>query len=436
MSNFILQNMKKILKSLPIYLIPAYCILFNACIDDPVNPFGNKASATLYNNDGSILIDLSEIYLVSPGNYPITQFSPPYFRINTFSSSYDLVVNTYWNFYTVKYAGLSSNSTNIVFEDPRYENTSNHPIEYFIIVPPEQSEAGVYFYKFITDANCTSKSGSYQLNHGDSLIRCFIELPYLSREPVSGEIIIFKSKDYPSANIDFRNFGYKKIDSLNDYSIIKFTEEELTYDIPETSVHFRNITPAGRNGRISSVKLCFYPLEPKNELTLYQNVYNEGDFTIPILPMENKIKLTGSYDGGSYWNEGFAYKYVQIGENAEIVHKEPISLVDPPEGDSNINSSTVFRINDPESGGVFMYEFIKVSSYEHAILRIFSQSKELSFNDVFCRGFEYTPNMIYRWSVIKYSEFSGIDDFVSIPFTMNPKYNSVQASQRRTFYTR
>jgi len=429
--------MKKILKSLPIYLIPACCILFNACIDDPVNPYGNKVSATLYYNDGSKLLDRSDFYYVSPGNYPITQFGPPYLTINTFSPSYDLVINTYWQDYTVKFTGINSSSPNIIYHDPEIDNSSYTGISFFVKVPPNFDEISRFFYKLVSETISLEIEGSFQLSPGDSIGSCYIYVPYESIHSVSGDLVIFKAEQNTTGEIDFQNFGFKKIENLTPGVMISFAKEELTYDIPETIVHFQNIPPAGRGGYIKSIKLCFYPLVQSNELTIYRYFPNQGDISIPILPLDHKIKLTGSYRGGNYWEDGFVYKYLNVGENAIVTHKDPIELVDPPDLDSNINFSTVFRIYDNETGGVYMYQFIQITNhYISKKLRIFSQNKELTFEDVFCRGFEYKPNTLYYWSVIKYPEFLGIDDFTSSPYSINPKYNSVQASVSRTFYTR
>lgn len=430
--------MNKFTKSLSIYLLPVLGLIFNSCIDEPVYPDGNIIAGTLYDSDGLVLYDLSDIYYVSPGNYPISHFSPERFSINAFTSPYDLVVNTEFGDYVFKVMGLNSKSLNLVYDDPEYNNSNNFPFFFYINVPPSESDETVYFYKFISEENNVQQTGYFNLSYGDSIGFCRIELPFNQLAFTPGKLVIFEAQNwFKGDNINFKNFGYKEIDTLRESVIITFTKEELGYDIPETISHFKNIAPNGFTGGGNSIKLCFPPYYKQNELTLYNDVPDDIYITMPLLPVDYKIKFTGSYTSGGPWERPFKFIYLEPGENGMIIHKQPLYLVDPPDMDTNINSSTVFRINDLEQGGIYMYEFIQISNISLSKkLRVFTKNKELTFSDIFCRGFEYKQNALYYWYVYKYPEFSGIDEFANSPYTINIKYNSTQASTLRRFYTR
>jgi hypothetical protein len=333
--------------------------------------------------------------------------------------------------------GINSNTLNLVYDDPEYNNTNNYPFFFYVNVPAAEGDETVYFYKFISETNNFQGLSYFQLFQGDSIGFCRIEMPY-GNIFISGKLIIFEAQNwFKGNNIDFKNFGYKEIDTLSYGEFITFSKEELEYDIPETITHFKNIAPNGLTGINNSINICLFPYNKQNELTLYSGIPNDAYITIPLLPLDNKIKFTGSYYCGSLWEKPFKFIYLEPGENGIITHKEPVYLIDPPDMDTNINSSTIFRINDFEQGGIYMYEFLQISNLSLSKkLRVFSKNKELTFSDVFCRGFEYKPNALYYWYVYKYPEFSGIDEFVNSPYTTNLKYNSTQASVQRRFYTR
>lgn len=429
--------MNKFTKSLSIYLLPVLGLIFYSCIDDPVNPDGNFIEGTLYDSDGLVLFDLGDIYFVGPGNYPVSHSDPEHFSINTFSSSYDLIINTQWGNYAFKVIGTSSKSLNLVYDDPEYNNSNNFPFFFYINVPPSESDETVYFYKFISEKNNVQETGYFNLPYGDSIGFCRIELPYNQLVFTPGKLVIFEAQNwFKGDNINFKNFGYKEIDTLRDSEIITFTKEELGYDIPETISHFKNIAPNGFTGGGNSIKLCFPPYTIQNELTLYTGIHDDAYITMPLLPLDYKIKFTGTYYSG-LWENPFKSIYLEPGENGIITHSEPIHLMDPPDRDTNINSTTIFRISDNEQGGVYMYEFLQISNTSmNKKMRAFTTNRELTFSEVFCRGFEYKPNAVYYWCVYKYPEFTGMNEFVNSPYTTNIKYNSTQASVFRRFYTR
>ena len=169
-------------------------------------------------------------------------------------------------------------------------------------------------------------------------------------------------------------------------------------------------------------------------MIIFDGLPDDYNIPIPLLPVNFKIKYTGTYYGGSFFEYALKYKYFNPGENGIINHSEPISLSYPADKDSIISGNTVFKITDNYTGGVYMYEFYSLhSSLDSKFFRLFTTRTEVNFSDIISRGFEFIPYSRYYWWVSKLPEFQDVNDLLNSPYVTNTKYNSTQMTERRTF---
>ena len=253
--------MKKILKSLPIYLLPLIGIIFYSCIDDPVNPDGNMINGTIYDKFGFKKMIFQDAYFISPGDQPVSIFpSGPNFSIYSFTSPYDLVITTNQYKITLKFQDVNLKNINPVFyypEDNGYTNYVSFVIQ--LRIPPARKQNEVYFVKLISNAQYVQERCIYYLNKGDSILQFNVNLPYTNLiEKLSGQVMIFKAENWTSlGNIDFTHFGIKESDTIREYSTIVFEESDLLYNPPEIINNFKNIPPLNRSGSRNR-SLCLF----------------------------------------------------------------------------------------------------------------------------------------------------------------------------------
>lgn len=432
--------MKLFIKSLYKYLLLLLALSLSSCIDDPVNPEGNMVSGSLYDQYGTKIKTLTDGFLISPGNQPITML--PYgsdFSINTFTSPFDIVITSFRTSIAVKYQDVEGSAIKPIFFDPTQLTLLHYESFALKIRIPEIRKNQTRFYtKLLTNKFYIPEREYHQLYEGDSILYHVIKMRE-SENPniVIGSLMIFEVDITGGpANMNYKRFGIKAEDTINDNRTIVFTEEELLYDIQETQVTYRNTPPAGRNSGGNKIAITFPGYEKNNDIEMYNSLPDEHTMNIPLLPIEHKMKYTGQYNGGMFYEKAFKTKIFEPGESGEIIHNEPITLVTPADGDSLLYGSSEFKINDNEPGGIYLYEFMQIINfYEYKILRFFTGRKELDLSEITCRGFERQPNTRYYWTVCKYPEYQNTGEFLSTIYFYDTRYNSTQMTERRTFYT-
>ena len=428
--------MNKFTKSLSIYLLPVLGLIFYFCIDDPVNPDVNLVNISIHDEYGEQYSQLyDDRFFISPGDAPITIFMQSEIFLNTFNSPHDLVITSFSDESIYKYMGITSKDIKPLYYE-YYSNSNNfRSFSIRINIPEIKVERTEYFVKYISDLNYVQEMNQHTMRFGDSIMYCHLKIPEnMYSYFLSGKIIIFEASNWGHGNkIDYRKFGYKESDFFSENQTIVFTESDLEYDLPDILTNFKNIPPTGRSGSGNDVSISFPGYSKSADLLLIKYGPNNFMFDIPALPFENRIKFTGRYSGGNSPEKAFKYELFDIGENCIITHKEPVSIVSPAYGDSNITGSTIFKINDEQPGGVYVYEFNIYAPY--GPLRIYTAKKELKFSEIISRGFEWRPNREYIWFVSKFPGFTDVDDLLSSPYTTSAKYNATQSTEPRYFYT-
>lgn len=428
--------MKLFMKSLPIYLLPLIGLLFYSCIDAPVAPNGNMISGTVYDKYGKYEIERFNPLMVSPGNAPITELgNTPEFSINSLNKPYDLVINEYFSSLIVKFEGINTNTLNPVFYHPIYSTFTNWGRNRYIFVefPPVSSSKKI-FIKLISDDNFIQYNNVFYIDEGTSFQEISIVMPDDYYYP-SGDIILLEADEDINGNLNFEKFGIKHI---NGYQYCTFNDSDLAYDPPETLSHFTNVRPHNTNIADNRVLISFPGKFISSDLVLYNSLDDVSDITIPQLPFNNyKIKFTGTYKTNYPYDIAFKNVLLDPGNDCEIIHKEPVQLSEPPDEEINVNGLTEFKISDDNTTGIFIIDLILFyeNNYENKILRYFTTKKSFKFSDLTVRGFEFSPNSKYKWCAYKLPEYQNIDELLSTPYFTDNRYNSIQISGMRTFYT-
>ncbi len=429
--------MNKFTKSLSIYLLPVLGLLLYSCIDDPVSPNGNYVHISIHDEYGEQYYWNNSLdrFLISPGDAPITIFYQSEILLNTFNSPYSIVITSELEEIIYKYMNVASKDIKPLYYNyySNYNNLQSFSIR--IKIPEIKAERTEYFVNFISDLNYVQVMNQFTMRFGDSILYCYLKIPENNHSYfLSGKIMIFEAANWRHGNkIDYRKFGYKESDSLSENQTVVFTESDLEYDLPDILTNFKNILPTGRSGAGNQISISFPGYSKSADLLLIGGTSDNFDFIIPALPLENRIKFTGRYSGGNNSENAFRSELFELGENCIITHKEPISLVSPAYGDSNVTGSTIFKIYDDQPGGVYLYEFDINAPY--GPLRIYTSKQELKFSEIITRGFEWRPNRQYVWFVRKFPGFANVDELLSSPYTLSPKYNATQSTEPRYFYT-
>lgn len=429
--------MNKFTKSLSIYLLPLLGLILYSCIDDPVSPNGNRVSGTLYGKYDKLYISQYDDYIISIGNAPLQSISgSPEFSLNSFSVPYDIVINEYYGRIMFKYEGIGINRIKPVFMRPNSPDYPDWMRSYdYTIRLPSSDRIRTFYLKVISENKFFQERYKYTIGPDDTLINIWFICP-LENETFTGKLIYLEEELTPGYKLEFTRYGIKTIDeSVN--GRIEFTESDISIDPEEVTETFRNNIPAGTGEYRNRAALNFEGYYNNSDLIIYGGILNGSEITLPLLPLENlKYKFTGSYQTGAYYGNAFREVVLNPGDEINIVHKTPVSLVSPEDNATNITGYSVFRINDDNSSGVFLYEFVLIHDFEAArFLKYFTESKELKFSDITCRGFEKQPNSKYFWWVYKLPGFPKIDSLLAVHYLQSPNFNNVELSNVRMFTT-
>lgn len=412
-------------------------MLLEGCLDVPVVPKGN-ITGTVYNEYG---IPVSGSY-VSIGDYPIAESdNSGNFTIDKIISPYDLTLGS--SFGGVKYLTLKA-PTSILYNNFEGYAARVLPVK---VTFSHRNISKMTFIKFISSDLFWQENSQITpfdtiFHQGtDSIWNTDIIVP-LSKNTISGKILYLEATCGPEGyNISsFDMYGIKNV-SLNQYppAIIHFSPEELINDPRQSDLNFNIIMP--NNHLISYNTGCYIKFAGMNsgsDLELGFNEYDySGTFEVPLLNGLNyKIKIVNSYiNTSTQWVNSYGRKWetANVGENVTITHDNPIVQALPPNGKTNITDTSTFEISDPGEKGVYFYIFNDKNSFSR--VTVITDKLSIKFSDIQSRVMSFRPNSSYLWSVLKYPKYTSIDDFVSVKYMEDDRYNSIPSSATFKFTT-
>lgn len=426
--------MKILIKSLSILLIILWCILLSSCIDDPVNPEGNYISGTLFSNYDTLLVyEYLNNYEISISDAPVFLiYKDANFILNSYSTPYNIVISDYYNDAILKYEGLNINNISPLyyFSFENYQSYWSFGRYHTVTFPPLQSDK-IIFLKFISTSKFFQDEQVFNLTKGTFYTDFGINY---NQNISEAEVIYLEAEKNRNNQYQFTNYGRKHIDNL---SFTNFNNSDIAFDPPEFIVNAVNILPAGKTEGKNKVSINFPGMFSTSDLVIYDDVPSNTSVIMPELPINScRYKYTGTYKGGFYDENIFKNIFFNPGENPTVHHPASPMLKSPEDNSVNINQNTKFEISDNSDPGVYVFYFFYLrGNYPYNILGYYSTNKIHSFSEITCRGFEYKPNSEYIWWVNKLPDFSNVDELLAEPYTQNPVYNTLEASEIRTFHT-
>ncbi len=406
-------------------LITTFFCTFYGCIDAPV-----------YNNsyvEGNIIDEYgmpNPYVLVSVGDYPIVApDATGKFRLENSANPYDVVFTR--SSYTVfKYSGLTRSNLNFcTFDDPGY-NTNT----YVNVVYPRSSELSWLYIKFISKESFFQYE--YEFLSFDSIVRLPLALAN-GRSQIEGQILFLELDDYL---YEYTRCGIKNVvlnTGYNNQPVI-FNDSDVSFNPPEF-FNYCNVQVVGNYyGEYSRVSLSFPGMNKNSTIDFHDSF--QRYFYVPDIPsLDYKVKITNFLQPSiiNYRDHSLSSKWVftEPGENIELTHERTLFLQTPYDGETNITPSSVFSFEDTEPHGIYVFSIIYRSQSNYFLIHLAADKNSLTLSDFKTRGYQFTPNTTYYWSVRKYPGYGSIDEFASGKFMNDTTYSKIPASETFMFVT-
>ena len=253
----------------------------------------------------------------------------------------------------------------------------------------------------------------------------------------SGKFLYLEASTWDGVHIDaYRKFGIIQAPiNTGQFPEVHFKPGDIVNIPGQSVVNFRISMPEDLVNYSTDCYISFNGMNKGSDLHLdYVLSNNSGTFQIPVFNgLDYKFKIVSSYLNIPSVSDavGTTWGYSYHGEDVTLTHDIPIELVMPSNDQKNITDATNFQISDPGQKGVYFYHFILGI---HS-LTIITDKTSIRFSDVKSRLADFEPNTEYFWYVLKYPKYTSIDDFVSVKYTEDNRYNSIPCSQSFLFTT-
>lgn len=412
-----------------IYIVAMTCFILAGCIDEPTLPSG-KVRGKIYGMYGMsayrTLISLEEFpRVISDRNGN--------FEIEYYKSSFDLILG-YDNYDYVKYFNLKSEYVNLYMPDQsgQYITASLN-----IRFPQINSINKRIYCKFISAESFNQFNYLIPIEYGIQEFITDIYLP-IDKNEISGKLIYLETSTDGNYTVSYDKFGIKDI-TLNIYNTqeIVFNEQEISYNPEERGLEYNISLPAGTYSDFTYFSINFPEYNNNSDIKLYDSDYwhTNGNFIVPLIEkIPNRIKLENFYenDFNNSFVKGLKWEFVNPGENVNIIHDQQPVQISPQDNQDLVSETTTFEISDNGTAGVYFYYFF-VENYYHYL--VVTDKKLLKFSEINSGNMTFKPGKIYRWSIQKYPNYNSIDEFTSVKYTEDIRYNSVPISKTFTFIT-
>ena len=405
-------------------------MLLEGCLDAPVMPNGS-ISGKIYDNQGFPVIES----LASAGDYPIAQTNlNGDFVLNDVKFPYDLVIG--------RYGGMESKYLGLMSKAPVAYDFSIFNIPKFFWVqltfPPIQADK-VVFMKFVS-SDCFGQEGVKEYFHtGEFRGGLVLTFPQSSDE-INGYILYLEATlDESGENIiSYDKFGTKNV-TLHlklDEEAVSFSDNDIKNIRLQSRIGFNVLMPNNYENIETKYYINFPSMDGRSDIELGGTKDLSGSILVPVMDgVDYRIKVSNFYYeppcNNRYSISGRKWEFVNPGENVTIVHNNPIELLAPVNGQHDISDTSSFTISDPGEKGVYVYTF----STRWLDVSLYTDRTSIKFRDIRSRLIGYGANQLCYWSVQKYPGFNSIDEFVSVNYPYDKRYNSIPSSGVSEFTT-
>lgn len=399
------------------------------CVDENLTPNSGNIEIHLCDEKAIQGISTGFVEHMSIEAYPIAiQDRFGVFHLSTSNFPYNLRVLQY-NYYFNNYIVFNQISKqNVFIVNPSYYRSLQTNLCYFFIRHPKVSIDKRYLLKFISPDIFTDLYSSFRY---DTITNSFygIKLP-INTNSISGKILFFEIT-YDSIHkviTSFDKYGEKNI-SVNTGSTLdfNFNEEDIKYNPEESNVTCNIIYPERVLGSNTKILLSFDGFNLSSDLLLYiddwETLYRSYNIQVPSsLPTRFRIKLYNSCAFVNDWQERWVYG--APGSSMSLDNSfQPILF--SPANRSSVTDTTIFTYGADQKEGIY---YLNINGQIFVTKNNQTTLKELKVN-----GFTFPNKKRCSWWVTFFSGFNSIDEFVSQPYLLNPKYTSRSVSEHRLF---
>jgi hypothetical protein len=410
-----------------------FCIipfLFSGCVDD-VNYEVPVVNGTVYDINGFQVNN----FQISIGDYPIvTTNNNGVFLMENVQKPYNLFINKNDFIYTliVKYLNLTTekpvvNSFDIGGIYIRF------PL--YTTFPAFSDENKILFLKFIGEDSCISFASRIN-NYHDTIYysNIYFKPDYKSTR---GKLLYLLCSIDPVTDNIVSYDAYAEKDITLQIGVVTnalFSEEEVSFNPPEINTHVNFQRPPGLPVYYYKIYLHFPGKDNNADLMLDQFPYFQTEIIVPSLPgIDYKIKSQSVYS--YYTNLLFGMKRVitEPGENISLVHKVILKSELPHEMGNILSDTLTFSADDDGVKGIYVFALIN-DQPDNKTSIVLTDKNIIKLSDFKSRGFHVIPGERYYLLIVKYPGYNSIDDFASVNFIMDDRYDYIQSSVMKNLW--
>lgn len=412
--------------------------LLEGCLDVPVEPKGNVTGA-VYELNG---LPLPRTY-VSVGDFPIAEAdNNGNFAFDNISLPFSLVVN--FSSENSKYLNLSSTNCLLNICDSGAFSSQTFV---FATFPPHEKDRKV-FIKFISSDEFHQyipqifPFGNFA-NNPDTVLDINIEMS-ANKNSIAGKFLYLEATvDISGEHIlSYNKFGVKDF-TLYPQELVElhFSPEDINNIPGQSALNFTDVLPGSLQNYLTRCYLIFNGMSHGSDVALDEYFFaKSGTFEVPLLSgMDINFKVINYYSNPPFAigsKNGSKWMSVNGNGNVTIFQDDPIILAQPANMHTKISDTSTFQISDPGEKGIYFYTFFKdYNVFSQNIITIITDQSSIKFSEVKSRFVNFTPNTVYYWCVVKYPNYASINDFASVNFIEDNRYNSIPCSQTFTFTT-
>jgi len=406
--------------------------LLEGCLEAPVEPKGG-INGIVYNSSSGLPI--IGVFVRTSSYYPIVEtYMNGNFAFPQQSTPYDLYVGRDPFYADFKFLGLKSSSTIICvpeFTDPNIRNL----IDVRIYFPPLKSRREVYL-KFMGNSTFSQDNYNHVLDTGINSYGTYLIAPQ-GVGSISGKLVYLESMG-PQNPMEFKRFGMKDVVLNIGENYVTFDSSNIT-NINSAVLTCFNVIPPAHSGNVStSVSLCIPGMNRGSELELDDYFYTSGCIYLPIFNGANyQARIYCQYFDESDTigiNAGEIWSYISPGGNVTITADDPPQILSPVYWQSNVTDTTTFAISDNGERGVYQFTLRNWwGGYD--VPSLITDKKTVKFIDFRRVGQPFPANGLYFFQIMKFPNYNSIDDFVSVKYTEDNRYNSIPISNVVRFTT-
>lgn len=320
------------------------------------------------------------------------------------------------------------------------------PVDYYMPVVAYESSVNVIIPQMNNNQEALAKfydKSGYFINDIKIINPTYghMYIDWNGSQSIMGKIAIWVyTKDNSGNILTYDKYGEKPITVSNGLpGRIVFYENDLKTNPADTSISGSVVMPPGFQITEKYIGMNRYSFGNTYEFGILDNVVNiSGTNYSAFIPALNgdiyKYYILIGIHSLTSNNHGVKLTEINL-NNANIVGFSSFpALLTPEDNATNVNYDTKFTFSKEPPLGIYEININYATSNGYLANRyIYTSSESFNINVLSDSSFNFKKDSPCFWNVTKYTGFSGIDDFISIPPAKNQKSREWLSSTTRTF---